>query len=184
MKIKITLTLIFIICVLSFSTKAQTPTLTRIYPGVKTFGGIFDIPYAAEKPDPSMDYNIIVEVEKESEKPDTISWALHNVARLVNLHLMGGVPVSKINVVIAIHGGATYTAMNNESYKAKYKVDNPNLKLYEELQKAGVKMVICGQSLITRKVDRTKLVPQVKIATSMLTTLTTYQLKGYAYLKF
>jgi intracellular sulfur oxidation DsrE/DsrF family protein len=63
-------------------------------------------------------------------------------------------------------------------------VDNPNLKLYDELQKAGVKMFVCGQSIINRKVDRTKQVPQVQIATSMLTTLTTYQLKGYAYLKF
>lgn len=182
MKQKTILALLFVSCV--FSNSACGQSLTRIYPGVKTFGGIFDIPYAAEKPDPSMDYNIIVEVEKESERPDTISWALHNVARLVNLHLMGGVPVSKLKVVIAIHGGATYTTMTNEAYRMKYKVDNPNLKLYEELQKAGVKMVVCGQSLINRKVDRTKLVPQVNIATSMLTTLTTYQLKGYAYLKF
>jgi intracellular sulfur oxidation DsrE/DsrF family protein len=182
MKIKNVLLLTFIASLISLSVKAQAPV--RIYPIVKNFGGIFEIPYAAEKPDPSMNYNIIVEVEKESEKPDTISWALHNVARLLNLHVMGGVPASKLNVVIAIHGGATYTTMNNEAYKAKYKVDNPNLKLYDELQKAGVKMVVCGQSLINRKVDRTKLVPQVQIATSMLTTLTTYQSKGYAYLKF
>jgi len=63
-------------------------------------------------------------------------------------------------------------------------VNNPNLKLYEELNAAGVKMFVCGQSLIARKIDRTKMVPEVKIATSMLTTLTTYQLKGYASLKF
>jgi intracellular sulfur oxidation DsrE/DsrF family protein len=168
--------------VISASAKAQI--LTRVYPVIKSFGGIFEVPYAAERPDPSMNYNIVIEVEKESEKPDTISWALHNVARLVNLHVMGGVPASKINIVLAIHGPATYTTMTNDAYKEKYKVDNPNLKLYDELQKAGVKMFVCGQSLINRKVDRTRLVPQVQIATSMLTTLTTYQLKGYAYLKF
>jgi intracellular sulfur oxidation DsrE/DsrF family protein len=168
--------------VISFSAKAQI--LTRVYPVIKSFGGIFEVPYAAEKPDPSMNYNIIIEVEKESDKPDTINWALHNVARLINLHVMGGVPASKLNIILAIHGGATYTAMNADSYKAKYNVENPNLKLYDELQKAGVKMVVCGQSIINRKVDRTRLVPQVQIATSMLTTLTTYQLKGYAYLKF
>jgi intracellular sulfur oxidation DsrE/DsrF family protein len=182
MKIKNIACLTFIFSLLSVLVQAQAPT--RVYPLVKNFGGIFEVPYAVEKPDPSMMYNIIIEVEKESEKPDTISWALHNVARLLNLHVMGGVPVSNLNVVIAIHGGATYTTMNNDAYKAKYKVDNPNLKLYEELQKAGVKMVVCGQSLINRKVDRAKLVPQVQIATSMLTTLTTYQSKGYAYLKF
>jgi intracellular sulfur oxidation DsrE/DsrF family protein len=74
--------------------------------------------------------------------------------------------------------------MNSEQHFKKYKKENPNLQLFEELSKAGVKIFVCGQSLINRKVDRTKLVPEVKIATSMLTTLTTYQLRGYALLKF
>jgi intracellular sulfur oxidation DsrE/DsrF family protein len=56
--------------------------------------------------------------------------------------------------------------------------------LYQELQQAGIKMFVCGQSLIARKVDQLKMVPEVKIATSALTTLTTYQLKGYALLRF
>ncbi len=157
---------------------------SRINPVVKDFGGIFDIPYADEKPDASLTYNIVIEIERGSENPDSISWALYNVSRLMNLHVMGGVPKDKLNVVLAIHGGAAFTVMNNETYKAKYGVNNPNLKLYHELQKAGVKMFACGQSLIARKIDHLKMVPEVKVASSMLTTMTTYQLKGYAALKF
>lgn len=156
----------------------------RVNPVIKSQGGIFEIPFAVEKPDPSMVYNIVVEVERESEKPDTINWALNNVARLLNLLSVGGVPASNVHLVVAIHGGAAYTSMNNEQYRAKYKVDNPNLKLYQELQAAGVNLFICGQSIINRKIDRTRMVPEVKPALSMLTTVTTYQLKGYAYLKF
>lgn len=74
--------------------------------------------------------------------------------------------------------------MNNEAHRARYGVDNPNLKLYQELSEAGVKIFVCGQSLIARNIDRNKMVPQMKVATSMLTILTTYQLKGYAQLKF
>ncbi|NOT74055.1 MAG: DsrE family protein [Cyclobacteriaceae bacterium] len=157
---------------------------SRVNPVIKSTGGVFEIPYAVEKPDPKMVYNIVIEVERPSEKPDTINWALNNVARMLNLHAIGGVPSKNMNVVIAIHGGATYTAMDNASYLSKYKVDNPNLKLYKELEAAGVKIFVCGQSLIGREVDRNKLVPEVKVATSMLTTLTTYQMKGYALLKF
>ncbi|HWA32862.1 MAG TPA: DsrE family protein [Cyclobacteriaceae bacterium] len=157
---------------------------TRVNPVIKSSGGIFEIPYADEKPDPAMTYNIVVEVERPSEKPDTINWALNNVARLINLHAVGGVSPKNIHVVLAIHGGATYTVMNNEAYRAKYKVDNPNLKLYKELADAGVKIFVCGQSLIGREVDRMKMVPEVKVSVSMLTILTTYQLKGYAVLKF
>ncbi|MFM9840858.1 MAG: DsrE family protein [Cyclobacteriaceae bacterium] len=157
---------------------------TRIFPVVKNYGGIFEIPYAEEKPDPLLDYEIVIEVERESEHPDSLNWALNNVARLVNLHVMGGVPKEKLSVVIVLHGGATYTVMENSAYMKKYKTNNPNLRLFRELSEAGVKVLVCGQSLINRKVDRVKIVPEVKIATSMLTTLTTYQLKGYALLKF
>jgi intracellular sulfur oxidation DsrE/DsrF family protein len=167
-------------CLLTTLMSAQP----RVNPVIKTYGGIFEVPNAAEKPDPSLVYNIVIEVERESDKPDTINWALNNVARLLNLHSIGGVPSKNMNVVIAIHGGATYTTMNNDAYREKYKKDNPNLLLYQELEKAGVKMVVCGQSLVARKVDRTRLVPEVKVAVSMLTTLTTYQMKGYAVLKF
>lgn len=156
----------------------------RIFPAVKNYGGIFEIPYAAEKPDPSLDYKIVIEVERESENPDSLSWAINNVARLVNLHVMGGVPKEKLDVVMVIHGGATYNVMDNAAYFKKYKTNNPNLDLFKELEAAGVRIFVCGQSLINRKVDRTKMVPQVRVATSMLTTLTTYQLKGYALLKF
>jgi len=156
----------------------------RVNPVIKSYGGIFEIPYAVEKPDPTLDYKIVIEIERGSEKPDTLNWALNNVARLINLHVVGGVPKEKLQVILAIHGSAAYTVMNNEEYKTKYGVPNPNLKLYQELDQAGVKMFVCGQSLIARKIDRHKMVPEVKVATSMLTILTTYQLKGYAMLKF
>ncbi len=156
----------------------------RVNPVVKNYGGIFEIPYADEKPDPTLEYNIVIEIERANATPDSVNWALHNVARLLNLHVMGGVPKNKLHVVLAIHGGASYTVMSNDAYRAKYNVDNPNLGLYQELEKAGVKMFICGQSIIARNIDRNKMVPEVKIATSMLTTLTAYQLKGYAVLKF
>lgn len=174
-------TIILLFC-LALVSQAQAPQ--RVNPVIRSQGGIFEIPFSVENPDPTLRYDVIIEVERESEKPDTINWALNNVARYLNLLSVGGVPASQVNVVLAIHGGAAYTAMNNEQYKAKYKKDNPNLKLYQELQAAGVKMFICGQSIVNRKIDRTRMVPEVKPALSMLTTVTTYQLKGYAYLKF
>ncbi len=157
---------------------------TRVFPVVKNYGGIFEVPDAVEKPDPTLDYKIVIELATGSDKPDVFNASLHNIARLVNLHVSGGVPKEKLNVVVAIHGEAAYTVMNNEAHKDKYKTANPNLELYKELSDAGVKFFICGQSLIARDIDRTRMVPEVKIATSMLTTLTTYQLKGYAVLKF
>ena len=156
----------------------------RVNPVIKDYGGIFEIPYAEEKPDPNQEYKIVIEVKEVKNKPEEVNWALNNVARMLNLHAVGGVAKEKIHVVLAIHGEAAYTVMNDEAYQKKYKVSNPNLDLYSSLEKAGVRIVVCGQSLIAREIDRTKLVPEVKIGVSMLTTLTSYQMKGYALLTF
>ncbi len=168
------------VLLVSFSLSAQT----RVFPVIKNYGGIFDVPDAVEKPDPNLDYKIVIELTSGSKKPGELNSSLNNIARLINLHAIGGVAKEKLTIVVAIHGEASYSIMNNEAFQEKYKTTNPNLELYKELQEAGVKMFICGQSLIGRSIDPTKITPQVKIATSMLTTLTTHQLNGYAVLKF
>ncbi len=156
----------------------------RINPSIEGYGGIFDAPYAVEKPDPNQQYNIVIDIATNDAEPDKVAYSLYNVARLMNLHAMGGVPKENMHVVLAIHGAAAYAVMNNEEYKNKYDVDSPYLDLFKELKEAGVKMFACSQSLRGRGIDHTKMVPEVGVATSMLTVMTTYQLKGYAALKF
>lgn len=165
---------------ISLSLSAQT----RVFPVIKNYGGIFEVPDAVEKPNPELDYKIVVDLISASEKPGELNASLNNIARLINLHVIGGVPKEKLKIVVAIHGEATYSVMNNDAYHDKYKTTNPNLDLYRELSEAGVNFFICGQSLISRDIDRMKMVPEVKIATSMLTTITTHQLMGYAVLIF
>jgi len=157
----------------------------RLNPIIADYGGIFDIPNAVENPDPHLKYNIVIDVATGSDDPKQMNDALNNVARMINLHAVGGVPKENLQVVLAIHGGATYTTLNSKGYQSKYGVDNPNIKLLQALHDSGVvKFFICGQSMIARKVNADQLLPSVKVATSMLTTVTTYQLKGYAMLKF
>ena len=110
--------------------------------------------------------------------------ALNNVARMINLHAISGVHPDSIHVVLAIHGMATKTILNNDGYVSRHGIENPNQNLISELKEAGVKLTVCGQSLIGRKIDLEEVNENVEIATSMLTTVTTYQLKGYTLLKF
>ena len=155
----------------------------RINPVIKKAGGIFDVPDAVEKPDPSMNYKIVIELWAPADDPKQIHQSVNNIARLINLHVMGGVPKEKLEIVVAIHGEATYTITDSKTYHKRYKAENPNIEAYQELAKAGVKFVVCGQSLVARQVERATIIPEIKIATSMLTTVTTHQLKGFAYLK-
>lgn len=176
------LNVVFIISLLMLSHLLSAQD--RINPIIEGYGGIFDAPHATEKPDPNMEYKVVIDVATGDNDKTAPFYSLVNVARLLNLHAMGGVPKEQMHVVLAIHGGAIYAALDNESYKERFDVDNPHLELFEKLQKAGVKMFVCSQSLLGRDLDHERLAPGIQVATSMLTTLTTYQLKGYAALKF
>ena len=131
-----------------------------------------------------MEYNIVIDASTGTENPDQLNLSLEFVARLINLHIVGGVPLEKLHIVLAVHNTSVTALLDNEAYQMKFKTNNPNLELIKELKQAGVKIAVCGQSLIRRGIDPKQHATGVEVATSMLTTFTTYQLKGYAAIKF
>ncbi|MEL6559150.1 MAG: DsrE family protein [Bacteroidota bacterium] len=156
----------------------------RVNPIIKNYGGIYEIPEATVTPNSELQYKIVVDAKTGADDESDFAFALYNSARMINLHAAGGVQKENLKVVLAIHGGATYSILKNEVYKKKFGVDNPNIGLIRELKAAGVKLVVCGQSLIGRKVDPEDILSEIEIGTSMLTTVSTYQLSGYAVFQF
>lgn len=165
---------------LTLQVQGQTPH----FPIVKDFGGIYEIADATERPDPSLEYKILVDLSTAAEDNKAISRWVDNVARMINLHGLAGVPKDKIKVKVIVHGGAIFTLLNDENYKKRFEVENPNLKVFEALKAAGVDVMVCGQSLIARNLKTADLWPGVRVAHSALTTITTYVPQGYILLKF
>jgi len=157
---------------------------SRVFPVVKNFGGVFEVPDAVEKPRADLEYKVVIEIETSTSRTEDLNYFLNRVARLVNLHVMGGVPRENLHVVAVIHGEGVRVLLDDTAYKKKFKTENPNGPIIRELDQAGVKLVVCGQSLLARGIDPKLVIPEVKLATSMLTTLTTYQMMGYAVLNF
>ena len=154
------------------------------FPIVKDYGGIYEIPDATERPDPTLTYKLLVDLSTAAEDNKQISRWVDNVARLMNLHGLAGVPKGALKVKVVVHGGAIFTLLNNAQYQERFQTDNPNLKVYEALLEAGADIMVCGQSLIARKMVTKDLWPGVRVAHSALTTITTYVPQGYVLLKF
>jgi intracellular sulfur oxidation DsrE/DsrF family protein len=152
-------------------------------PVIKNFGTIYEIE-GAVNPDSKIEYKIVIDLKTLQRDKESINPGLNNVARMMNLHVLGGVKAENLKVAVAIHGGATDVILNNESYKQKYELDNPNLKLIDELKEAGVELYVCGQSLLARKYSQDQVNSQIKIGLSMLTVVTTYMHKGYHQMVF
>ena len=159
---------------------AQGNALTPVVP----FGGIYAVPEATVTPDPTLSYRLVVDVVSGAESPDTVAAGLHNVARMLNLCSVGGVPHDSLHVVLSIHGGATVSVLEQAAYRKRFGTDNPNLPVLRALREAGVRITVCGQSLISREVAPATVTPEVEIATSMLTTVAMYEMRGYGLLRF
>ena len=174
---------VLLILLLSLSFGSLLAQSNYEYLVIKKFGGIYPIDQATVLPDAKQKYNIVIDVFS-GEDPTQLNAALNNVARMINLHAIAGVHSDSINVVLAIHGEATKTVLNDDGYESRYNIKNPNHDLIIALKEAGVKLTVCGQSLVGRKIDPDEVNENIELATSMLTTVTTYQLKGYTLLKF
>ena len=153
------------------------------FPIVSEFGGIFEIEGAAPLHS-EMEYKIVIDLKTLQRDKESINPGLNNVARLMNLHGLGGVKAENLDVAVVVHGGATDVIIDNEAYQKRYELDNPNIELIAALKDAGAKVYVCGQSLLSRQYARDEINEDVTVALSMLTTYTTYVHKGYAPLVF
>lgn len=163
----------------SLTVKAQVAQ----FPNVSEFGGIYEIEGAAEL-DSEMTYNIVIDLKTLQRDKESINPGLNNVARLMNLHGLGGVRPENLDVAVVVHGSATDVIIDNDAYQKKYELDNPNIALITALKEAGARVYVCGQSLLSRQYARDEINEEVIVALSMLTTYTTYVHQGYVPLVF
>ncbi|HEX7325836.1 MAG TPA: DsrE family protein [Rhodanobacteraceae bacterium] len=148
-------------------------------PTVPGYGKIHYLPKAAYQPDPSQTYKIVFALTKTGVKPDQVSPSLDHIARTVNLYVAAGVPLSHLKFVGIAYGPATPLALDDAHYRAKFGVDNPNLKLINLLRKDGVDVAVCAQAVAEHGFNYKWLSPKVTLALSGLTTITTLEHKGY-----
>ena len=172
-----------ILSVLLAINTAGTHAQTAVNPVVKGFGTIYDIPYAT-KPDADLVYRIVIDLRAPVDDPEKINEGLNNIARILNLHVAGGISEKNLVVVAAIHGEATSVVLDNEGYRQKHGIDNPNLTLVSSLKQAGVKLYACGQSLVVRGYGFDHINPEMDVALSMLTVVTQHVAEGYTPLIF
>ena len=108
-----------------------------LYPLLKNYGPVYDVPFAVEKPDTTIEYKIVADCgevkEKPVDKPGDMYASLQHIARMYNLHIYGGVQQKNLNIAVVIWGDPITIIMNNAAYHKKRGVDNPNLKIISEM---------------------------------------------------
>ncbi|WKK79872.2 DsrE family protein [Marivirga arenosa] len=155
------------------------------HPIVKGYGGIYEIEDPVELVQPDKEYKILIELVSENKNPEEHSFWINNVARLMNLHGIQGVPKENLKVKVVVHGPAVLDILSNGNYFEKFRIaKNPNIPVLEALDEAGAEVIVCGQSLLARELARDEIWSKTKVATSALTTISKNVSEGYVLFKF
>lgn len=150
------------------------------FPVIKDAGAMHPLPNGVFQPDKTAIYKAVFGVTRAPSNAKDPDGGLEPVARAVNVFASAGVPLDHLKFVAVIYAGATPVALDNAHYKKQFGVDNPNLKVIQELKAAGVDVVVCGQAVAGFGYQYDWLDPDVKVALSALSTLITLQHEGYA----
>jgi intracellular sulfur oxidation DsrE/DsrF family protein len=139
-----------------------------------------DFPNEHEMPDPNLTYKIVFDIAKGADKIDDVNPGLTAIARYFNTLAKGGVPADHRKFVVVFHQGGTEISLNNAAYKAlKDGHDNPNIALIHSMKQAGIDFRVCGQGVISRKIDAATINPEIQVDQWALTTITNLQPRGY-----
>ncbi len=139
-----------------------------------------DFPGEHEMPDPTLVYKIVFDIGKDKLKVDEVSPGLEAISRYFNTLAKGGVPADHRKFVVVFHQEGTPIALNNAAFKAMNDGhDNPNIALLKSMKQAGIDFRVCGQGVLSRKIDMSSILPEVQIDQWAMTTITTLQLRGY-----
>ncbi len=147
-------------------------------PVIKGYGKVVSLPNAAMQPDKNADYKVVFNLTAGGD-PEKLNSSLDRVARTVNIFASADVPASHLHFVVVIHGPATPMVLDNAHYQEKFKVDNPNLALVDELEKVGVKVVVCGQALAHNKIAHDWVYSKIELTLSAITDVIILEKSGY-----
>jgi len=153
-------------------------------PEVMSVGAIPDVAGAVERPDPTLNYKLVIDVQTLADSADDVSPGLQFMGGIINTLRKGGVAKDHIHVTAVFHGKSIVLVTRNNTYRNRTGASaNPNVKILEELAVAGVQLVVCGQSAATQHYSNNDLLPSTKINLSATLTFINLQTRGYIKLE-
>jgi intracellular sulfur oxidation DsrE/DsrF family protein len=154
------------------------------YPLIKgdPMSGVLPVPIIDEWPDTNQVYKLLfvwTYGSRDSAKLSKNNPALADIGRIVNLHIASHIPLSHLQLVSAVHGPSIFSLLTDAAYEERFHRKNPNSKLIEELQHAGVKFIACGQAMGFLEVKKADLMPGINVALTAQSIITSYEMKGF-----
>jgi intracellular sulfur oxidation DsrE/DsrF family protein len=112
--------------------------------------------------------------------PGTLNRQIETAARTLNMHVANGVPAKDVHIVLILHGPSLNDVLNAPAYATlNAGKANASADAVTKLIAAGVEFIVCGQSAASLGIEKSDLLPGVKMALSAITAHALYQQRGY-----
>ena len=153
-------------------------------PVIEAYGPVYDVPAGALNLNKDKQYKVSMDVSATEDFSDDRNRRIESAARFLNLHAKNGIDPGNIEFVIVVHGSAGKDLLNDAAYETRFDSPNPNTAMLAALQKAGVKIYLCGQTAAYRGFAVGELNPAVNLALSAMTAHVRLQSEGYTLIPF
>ena len=137
-------------------------------PVIPDYGPVLIPPAGFYSLDAETHYKVSIDIGKTADFPGDRNLKLTSVARFLNMYAQQGIPKENIEFAVIVHGMAANDLLSDEAYQARFNDPNPNTELLNQLQDAGVKIYLCGQTAAFRKIGWGEIRPEVVIALSAM----------------
>lgn len=138
-------------------------------PVIPDFGPVAAVPGAAALPADHV-YRVSFDTSQRAAEGELNS-TLTGAARFLNMHAAAGVPVENIRLAVVVHGSAVRDVTSADA--------GANAALVAALGEHGVRILVCGQSVVWYDLAADDLLPGVEMALSAMTAHALLQGDGY-----
>jgi intracellular sulfur oxidation DsrE/DsrF family protein len=183
--------LVAAVCLL-IPTLPAVPTPLSAQAAERPGGPVIQHPNTTYAPVPGMDfpgdrsatYRFAWALRAAADSAHHITPAFRGPARVLNALADDGVSPDRVHLAIVAQGPAAMAMLDNDAYRRLHGVDNPNLPLLEELRDHGVMLVVCGQTMVGRKMQRSDFPEYVQVSRAATVARATLAAQGYVFNPF
>lgn len=153
-------------------------------PIIAEFGKVWPVPNTSFTTDTTKEFKVVFDIMDSPESHHERNKRIETAARFLNMHAQAGVAPEKLQLSLVVHNKAAKDILDNEGYTKRYGTNNPNSEMIKALIQADVKIILCGQSSLSRNFPIAEAVDGVQLSLSAMTALIQLQDKGYRLIKF
>lgn len=152
-------------------------------PAIKDFGTAYPIKERTFHLPAATSLRAVFDIYDNRAKVAGRNKLIDSIARLLNMHALNGHEIERFQIIAVVHGRGIYDVLSDKAYQKRFGKPNPNRKLIQALQAAGVRFMVCGQTLRFANIEASELLDKVDVALSAMTVLIYYQNQGFAYIR-